>query len=165
MDRRILARLLVIALVGACTIFAGLVHGQVPYPPRAPEISTDQESRPPGQGVPRQRQQPPVQGVPQQGQQPRETRPVPGEHAAAGTAYAFKPDLTNAQYGRCLSMERHWKNLWQQYNEGYNNARQMYPADPRLTELSYHLANLKQQLDAAWQQFSSECIYFPQRKP
>jgi hypothetical protein len=35
--------------------------------------------------------------------------------------------------------------------------------DPQTREMSYFLNTLKAQLDAAWGNFSSRCIYFPKR--
>lgn len=77
--------------------------------------------------------------------------------------YAFRPDLTNPEYGQCLQLEKHWKMLWDQYNQLYNQARMMNQRDPRYAQLTYHLYHLKGQLDAAWNNFASRCVYFGSR--
>lgn len=111
-----------------------VVHAQAPYPP--------QPSAPPAAPVPQPTQ------IPQQ--QP--------------TEYAFRPDLTNPQYGECLRLEKHWQALWQNYYQLYYQHRMMNPNDPAYSQLTYHVRAVKQQLDNAWQQFSSQCIYFPTRR-
>jgi hypothetical protein len=111
-----------------------VVSAQAPYP--APPS-------PPAQPVQ------PGQMAPQQ-QQPAE--------------YAFRPELTNPQFGECLNLEKNWKMLWQQYAQAYQQARWMNPRDPQYAQMSYYLRNLKNQLDAAWQNFSSNCVYFPGRR-
>ncbi len=78
--------------------------------------------------------------------------------------YAFRPDLTNPQFGECLNLEKNWKMLWQQYAQTYQQARWMNPQDPQYAQMSYYLRNLKNQLDAAWQNFSSRCVYFPRSR-
>jgi hypothetical protein len=77
--------------------------------------------------------------------------------------YAFRPDLTNPQFGECLRMEKNWQALYQQYYQYYRGFQGMARNDPRTMEMSYFLNSLKSQLDAAWQNFSSRCIYFPKR--
>lgn len=107
-----------------------------------------------------------------QGPYPPQTGPPPGAYGPPmGQApeqqpleYAFRPDLTNPQYGQCLQIEKQWRHLWEQYYQYYQQHRTMNPADPAYAQLTWHLRNLKQQLDAAWSQFSSQCIYFPTRR-
>lgn len=86
-------------------------------------------------------------------------QPAPGPQQPL--EYAFRPDLTNPQFGECLNLEKNWKMLWQQYAQAYQQARWMNPQDPQYAQMSYYLRNLKNQLDAAWQNFSSRCVYFP----
>ena len=117
-----------------CLMLAVISSGglaQAPYPP--------QTGPPPGAPAPPMRQAPQDQP----------------------TEYAYRPDLTNPQFGQCLQMEKQWRHLWEQYYQYYHQHRMMNPADPAYTQLTWHLRNLKQQLDAAWNQFSSQCIYFP----
>lgn len=118
---------------------------QVPYPYGAQE----QSSHPlPQQPMYPSQSQVPVQPAPQ-GQQP--------------LTYAFRPDLTNPEYGQCLQMEKQWKDLWHQYYQQYENYRRWGHADPTQVSIwQYTLTSLRQQLDQAWQAFSSRCIYFPQ---
>jgi hypothetical protein len=89
-------------------------------------------------------------------------QPAPGPQQPL--EYAFRPDLTNPQYGECLNLEKNWKMLWQQYAQAYQQARWMNPRDPQYAQMSYYLRNLKTQLDAAWQNFSSRCVYFPRSR-
>jgi hypothetical protein len=77
--------------------------------------------------------------------------------------YAFRPNLSNAEYGQCLQMEKHWKTVWNQYNQLYHQARMMNRQDPRYAQLTYQLYHLKRQLDSAWNNFASRCIYFGSR--
>ena len=106
-----------------------------------------------------QAQYPPQTGPPPGGPPPP-MRQAPQDRPAE---YAFRPDLTNPQYGKCLQMEKQWQQLWQQYYQQYYQHRNMNPADPSYAQLTWHLQNLRQQLDAAWSQFSSQCIYFRTR--
>ncbi len=92
--------------------------------------------------------------------QPGQTAPGPQQPLE----YAFRPDLTNPQYGECLGLEKNWKMLWQQYAQAYQQAQMMNPRDPQYAQMSYYLRNLKTQLDTAWQNFSSKCVYFPRRR-
>jgi hypothetical protein len=96
------------------------------------------------------RQQPIQQPAQQQPQQPQE--------------YAFRPDLTNPQFGECLNLEKNWKALWQRYAQEYQRFRMMNPSDSQYQQMAYYLQGLKQQLDAAWNSFSEQCVYFPRRK-
>ena len=103
----------------------------------------------------------PVQpGVPPAAPAPQPTQ-IPQQQP---TEYAFRPDLTNPQYGECLGLEKQWQTLWQNYYQLYYQHRMMNPNDPAYSQLTYHVRTLKQQLDNAWQQFSSQCIYFPTRR-
>lgn len=99
---------------------------------------------------PRPPQQPIQQPTQQQPQQPQE--------------YAFRPDLTNPQYGECLNLEKNWKGLWQRYAQEYQRFRMMSPSDSQYQQMAYYLQGLKQQLDAAWNTFSGQCVYFPRQK-
>ncbi|MBI5250291.1 MAG: hypothetical protein HY912_12420 [Desulfomonile tiedjei] len=127
--------LLLVLVLLLATVSPSSVPGQVPY-----------------QGQPPMMQPQPVP----QGQQP------PGaQHPAE---YAFRPDLTNPQFGECLNLEKTWKMLWQRYAQEYQRARMMNPRDPQYAQMSYYLQSLKAQLDAAWQNFSSRCVYFPSRR-
>jgi hypothetical protein len=110
--------------------------------------------------------QPPVAQYPQ----PAAPRPGPYTPQAAPGAqqqqplhYAFRPDLSNQQYGECLGLEQNWKNLWQQYAQGYQQVQYMNQSDPRYAQLTYYLADLRRQVDAAWAAFSSKCVYFRAR--
>ena len=124
-------------------IFIGLVCGvaaQAPpsYPMTVPPGPTAPPGSPPGGQVPRQ----------------------------GGTQYAFRPDLSNPEYGQCLNLEKNWQNLWHTYNQLYHQATSMNQRDPNYVQMTYQLRDLKQQLDAAWHTFSSRCVYFPDpRKP
>jgi hypothetical protein len=60
-------------------------------------------------------------------------------------------------------MEKNWHALYQQYYQYYQGFQRMARNDPKTMEMSYFLNSLKSQLDAAWQNFSSRCIYFPKR--
>ncbi|AFM26408.1 hypothetical protein [Desulfomonile tiedjei] len=108
--------------------------GQVPFPPQQP-------MGPPG---------PPVQQPPQGMQQP--------------TEYAFRPDLTNPQFGECLNLEKQWKMLYQHYVQEYQRAQMMNPRDPNYGMVTRQMQNLKYQLDNAWNTFSSRCVYFPRQR-
>jgi hypothetical protein len=135
---------------------------QITYPPRppiAPGVRVPRSSGPtiaPG----RMPTQPPTAPVPRSA--PTVRRPVQGSGTAA--EYAFRPDLDNRQYGECLQLEKTWKGLYNQYYQFYQYYRMMPPSDPKAAEMSYYLNSLKQQLDAVWRNFSSRCIYFPERR-
>jgi hypothetical protein len=96
---------------------------------------------------------PPVQpmGPPPQGPAPQQQ---PSE-------YAFRPDLTNPEFGECLQLEKAWQATWQRYAQEYQRFRWMNPNDPQYAQMTYYLRTLKQQLDATWQTFSGRCVYFP----
>lgn len=92
--------------------------------------------------------------------------PAAGGGPGKGPEYAFRPNLTNPEYGRCLQLEQHWRGMWQQYYDLYQQHRMMNPRNPAYRRLTYHLQLLRQQLDAAWNVFTSRCIHFPDpRKP
>jgi hypothetical protein len=96
---------------------------------------------------------PPAQpmGPPQQGPAPQQQ---PSE-------YAFRPNLTNPEFGECLQLEKAWQATWQRYAQEYQRFRWMNPSDPQYAQMTYYLRTLKQQLDATWQNFSGRCVYFP----
>lgn len=108
---------------------------QVPYPPQAPIPGATPLPRP--------------YSGPQQPRQPQE--------------YAFRPDLSNPEYGECLQLEKNWKALWERYAQMYQQTRWIYPGNPQYAQTTYYLQQLKMQLDGAWYAFSSRCIYFPRR--
>ncbi|MGO9570781.1 MAG: hypothetical protein ACLP5H_24920 [Desulfomonilaceae bacterium] len=99
--------------------------------------------------------QPPA---PPQPMRPPQQVPVPQQQPSE---YAFRPDLTNPEFGECLQLEKAWQAAWQRYAQEYQRARWMNPRDPQYPQMTYYLQNLKQQLDAAWQSFSGRCVYFP----
>ncbi|MEJ2717608.1 MAG: hypothetical protein P8182_10780 [Deltaproteobacteria bacterium] len=126
--------LLIIVIMPATLWSQGPYTPQGRYPPQGPP--------PPGA------QAPPPARMPQQ--QPLE--------------YAFRPDLTNPQFGQCLQLESQWKALYQQYYQQYQRARSINPRDPAYARYTYYLRDLKRQLDAAWNNFSGRCVYFPARR-
>jgi hypothetical protein len=93
--------------------------------------------------------------------------PVPGQQAAPGpqqpTEYAFRPDLTNPQYGECLGLERNWQELSQRYAMEYQRAAAMNPRSPEYAQMTRYMQGLRQQVDQAWNIFSSKCIYYRTR--
>jgi len=127
-----------------CLTIRPEVMGQAPYP--APGPPAMQPAQPPFPQQPR-----PPQPMPQtmNPQQPLE--------------YAFRPDLTNPQFGECRQIEKNWKAVWQQYYYTYEQIRMMSPQDPRLQQMLSHAHQLKRQHDAAWQALCDRCIYFPQQ--
>jgi len=108
---------------------------QGPYPAQAP-------IRPGGAPQP----MPPAS----QGQQPLE--------------YAFRPDLSNPEFGECLGLEKNWQAHWQRYAQAYQQVMMMNPNDPQYRQMASYAQTLKQQLDAAWNAFSGKCVYFPPRR-
>lgn len=128
-------------------------RSQAPYPPRAPvapDVAAPQPAQPRRPQPPPRRPQPGPEAQPQpQGQQP--------------TEYAFRPDLTNPEFGECLQLEKNWKNLYNKYYQIYSYARTMNPEDPQYAQTAYYVQHLKSQLDMAWNTFSSKCVYFPRR--
>ncbi len=151
----------------ACTFFlSSAALGQWPYAPPAPPAAPS--PLPPS--APLYPQQPPAgpQPAPQGRPAPQYRHPAPArppQQSQQGGQqryeYAFRPELTNPEYGQCLGLEKNWKNLWQQYAQGYRQAQMLNPQDPRYAQMSYYLVDLKRRLDAAWYQFSIRCIYFP----
>jgi hypothetical protein len=123
-----------IIVLSAILLVSLSAWGQVPFPPQQPMM-------PPG---------PPMQQPPQAVQQPGE--------------YAFRPDLTNPQFGECLNLEKQWKMLYQHYVQEYQRAQMMNPRDPNFGLVTRQMQNLKYQLDNAWNQFSSRCVYFPRQR-
>lgn len=128
-----------ILMIGLCV----LSPAQGPYAPQAPE---------PPQAIPLGPRTAPPPPPPQTGQ---------GEKSLE---YAFRPELTNDEYGRCLKMEKHWKSLWQRYYDYYRQFAYGNPEDPSYAQAGYHLNQLKQELDGAWNAFSGQCVYFPARR-
>lgn len=123
---------------------------QSPRAPVAPEIGGPLPAPPRKPQTPQRRPQPVPQDQPQApGQQPLE--------------YAFRPDLTNPEYGECLQLERNWQNLYQKYYQMYSYVRTMSPGDPQYAQTAYYVQHLKSQLDTAWNTFSNRCVYFPRR--
>ena len=132
----------VIILAVVLALVPASAWSQAPYPPQQPY---------PGQapmapvGPPLQQQPPAVQQ-----EQPLE--------------YAFRPDLSNPEYGECLRLEKNWRGLWQRYAQIYQQVRYMNPNDPQYRQMASYAQNMKQQLDSAWNDFSGKCIYFPSRR-
>jgi hypothetical protein len=96
--------------------------------------------------------------------QPQPTQPMPPPQQPPQqqpAEYAFRPDLTNPEFGECLNLEKIWRAAWQRYAQEYQRVRWMNPRDPQYGQMTYYLRNLKQQLDATWQNFSGRCVYFP----
>ncbi len=133
----------IVLLVSIVSILPIAAEAQQPYPGQMPAP----HGPPPAPGQP---QAPSRQQMPGQQQMPAE--------------YAFRPDLTNPEYGRCLNLEKHWKNMWQMYAHQYQVFRSMGPRDPRAVRLSYFLRDLRGKLDAAWENFSRACVYFPRQQ-
>lgn len=112
------------------------------------------------------------QGVPQapQIQQPGPRQMTPQRPSAPQQApqqmeseYAFRPNLSNPEFGECLQLERNWKTLWNSYYQAYYHAQSMRPSDPQYQQMAAYVNNLRYQLDAAWANFSQRCVYFPRR--
>lgn len=133
-------------LVGAMAVMVFL--GSLFFPQQA-------GSQAPFQGVP---QAPPIQPMQRQPQRVPVQPPqqIPSE-------YAYKPNLSNPEFGECLQLERNWKTLWNSYYQAYYHAQSMRPSDPQYQQMAAYVNNLRYQLDAAWSNFSQKCIYFPRR--
>jgi len=116
-----------------------------PASPSAPHLGPQVQPGPSSQGM---QAGPRAQAGPG-GQQPLE--------------YAFRPDLSNPEFGMCLKLEKNWKALWDNYYQLYHQIRMMSPQDPRYGQMTYYANMVKSQLDSAWHDFSSKCVYFPQR--
>jgi len=97
-------------------------------------------------------------------QQPMQPGPPAAPQQEQPMEYAFRPDLTNPQYGQCLEMEKHWQAQWRQYYQFYHQHRTMNPSDPQYAQMTHYVQMLKQQLDHAWANFSSQCIHYPSRR-
>ncbi len=136
MSLKKLVFIILVALVSAP--FVGIESPNAQYP-AAPQQG-------PPMGYPSQ-QPPPVY---QQQQQPLE--------------YAFRPDLTNPEYGTCLNLEKRWKGLYQMYSSAYSQARMMNPSDPQYAPMANYVNSMKSQMDAAWAEFSGRCVYFPKHR-
>ncbi|MBI4965074.1 MAG: hypothetical protein HY913_17505 [Desulfomonile tiedjei] len=118
------------------------VWSQSPYPPQAPyPVQT-----PMGPGGAVAQPTPPAA----QQQQPME--------------YAFRPDLSNPEFGECLELEKNWRALWQRYAQVYQQVTTMNPSDPQYRQMALYAQGLKQHLDAAWNAFSGKCVYYPPRR-
>ncbi|MHB8204438.1 MAG: hypothetical protein ACYDHG_12135 [Desulfomonilaceae bacterium] len=102
-------------------------------------------------------QGPPMGYPPQQPPQAYQQQQQPLE-------YAFRPDLTNPEYGTCLDLEKRWKGLYQMYYSAYNQARMMNPSDPQYAQMAAYVNSMKAQMDAAWGDFSGRCVYFPKHR-
>jgi hypothetical protein len=151
-------QLLTLILLGALLLTTPAI-AQMPYgPPAQPMAPYGQ-----GQATPPPYPQPPQQSPGQYAPQAPSGQPYPGAQQQQPMRYAFRPELSNQQYGECLGLERNWKNLWQQYAQGYRQAQSMNTSDPRYVQMTYYLANLRSQVDAAWNAFSGKCIYFRSR--
>ncbi len=158
-------------LVVACallTIFLPAVTtGQTQYtpmrPPQAPQAPQSQPQSQPQAGQPQPQYPAPQQqyGPPQQ---PQYRGPQYAPQQPSGQPpleYAFRPDLTNPQYGECLQLEKNWRALAERYYQLYSQARAMQN-HPGYAQMTWRLRTLRGQMDAAWQTFSSRCVYFPQ---
>lgn len=102
----------------------------------------------PGQYPPAPYQAGPAQGMPQE-EMPQE--------------YAFRPDLSNPEFGNCLQLEKNWKALWERYTNYFQQVRMMHPGSPQFGQATRILQQMKMELDHAWNAFRSQCIYFPRR--
>ncbi|MBM3302194.1 MAG: hypothetical protein FJY85_19865 [Deltaproteobacteria bacterium] len=141
-----------LAVLLALAMISGGVWAQGPLPMQPPVAPS-----PPGyQTTPRAR--PPVQREPQRPAQRPGAQPE-GERLE----YAFRPDLTNPEFGMCLQLEKNWRGLYERYYQLYHQARMMNPQDPQYAQFAYYLNTLKSQLDTTWYEFSSRCVYFPRR--
>jgi len=122
--------------------FSGFCQAQSSYPQPQPPM--------PAQPYP---QQPPPPQAPQQ-------QPYGNPQPQSADQYAFRPNLSNPEYGECLQLEKNWKSLYFRYYQQYEQARLSGAA----ASYAPYLQSLKQQLDAAWNAFSSRCIYFPKQR-
>jgi hypothetical protein len=95
-------------------------------------------------------------------------QPIPGQPQAPGpqqpAEYAYRPDLTNPQFGECLGLERDWQALSQRYAMEYQRAVGMNPRSPEYAQMTRYMQGLRQQVDQAWNIFRSKCIYFRTRE-
>lgn len=127
----------VILMIG---LWAPWAESQVPYSPQIPG-----QAGPGVQYAPAPPQAPP---------QPQQQAPL---------EYAFRPNLTNPEYGECLNLEKSWQAIWNRYYQEYQRMAWMNQSDPQYQQTAFYLQTMKQQLDAAWNNFSSRCVYFPRR--
>jgi hypothetical protein len=88
----------------------------------------------------------------------------PNQQPQQPLEYAFRPNLSNPEYGECLNLEKSWKNLWQTYYQLYNQTRMMNSSDPQYAQMANYVNHMKMRLDAAWADFSGRCVYFPNRR-
>ncbi len=100
--------------------------------------------------------------VPQPPQRQPQRAPAQGPQQM-DSEYAFRPNLTNPEFGECLQLERNWKTLWNSYYQAYYHAQRMHPSDSQYQQMAAYVNNLRYQLDAAWTNFSQKCVYFPRR--
>jgi hypothetical protein len=101
-------------------------------------------------------QPPPAQMGPPPGAPPS----GPAQQPQRPLEYAYRPDLSNPEFGECLQLEKRWQSLWQSYAQAYQTATSMTPRHPQYQQQASYVNSLKAQLDAAWNAFS-KCIYFP----
>lgn len=160
-------------LIVACALLAiGLptvTTGQTQYTPMRPPQAPQSQPQPQPQYTQPQPVRPQLQSpAPQQqygpSQQPQYGGPQYAPQQPTGQPpleYAFRPDLTNPQYGECLRMEKNWRALWERYYQLYSQALAMRN-HPGYAQMTWRLQTLRRQLDAAWQTFSSQCVYYPQ---
>jgi hypothetical protein len=95
---------------------------------------------------------------------PMGRQPQPNQQPQQPLEYAFRPNLSNPEYGECLNLEKNWKNLWQTYYQLYNQTRMMNPSDPQYAQMANYVNHMKMRLDAAWADFSGRCVYFPNHR-
>lgn len=171
----------------ALTVFVAPLYAQTGYPPSAPpapvtgQPSPEQYYQPqpqpqyqtqpePGpQPQPQYQTQPPPQPVPRSRTIPPGAGATPGAmnqpspQGQGNLEYAFRPNLTNPEYGQCLKMEQHFQGLYNQYTQLYNQYTVTPTSHPNYAQLANHLNQLRVQLENAWQTFAAQCIYFPSR--
>lgn len=127
-------------VISMILLSAPSAESQIPHAPQIPAPTAPGVQYAPG----------PQQAPPQaQQQQPLE--------------YAFRPNLTNPEYGECLNLEKSWQAIWSRYYQEYQRMASMNQNDPQYQQMTFYLQTMKRQLDAAWNNFSSRCVYFPQR--
>jgi hypothetical protein len=124
-----------ILVVFVSGLFMSVAHGQIPYPAQGQRPMGPYQAGP-GQG-------PPQANMPQE--------------------YAFRPDLSNPEFGNCLQLEKNWKAFWERYTNYYEQVRMMHPGSPQFGQATRVLQHMKMELDAAWNAFQGQCIYFPRR--
>lgn len=142
--------------IGVVLALALDAAAQLPQPPSAPLAPV-----PPHPGLRPQRA--PQQQMPPAAQSPQPPQQQQTQPGGQQLEYAFRPDLTNPEFGMCLKLEKNWRALWQEYNQLYNQLRMMNPQDPRYAQWAQYAHALKARHDAAWQNFTNSCVYFPHR--